>query len=120
MWLHAVWHFLRFLQRERSITITNFLPSIPFLSSLLETTGRSGTGRRKALSISMISPSTESNFTFSPVRPALSSVVKGFFLSPQPANAPAASKPVSRNSRLEFFSQPPLQLQLMDLRFTVV
>jgi hypothetical protein len=51
----------------------------------------------------MISPSTESSFTFSPVRFTFSSGVKGFFLSPHPARAPAANKPVRGIRVLNFF-----------------
>jgi hypothetical protein len=100
MWSQASWHFLKFLQRERSITITKLFPSIPFLCSAFETCGISGTGFKNALSTSMTSPSTESSFTFSPDAFTDSSPdSKGFFVE-QPAARPA-SNPAVINSLLD-------------------
>jgi hypothetical protein len=49
------------------MTITNFFPGMPCLASMFEMACESGTGLRNAVSTSMMSPSTDSSFTFSPL-----------------------------------------------------
>ena len=78
---------------------------MPLRANSLETAGNSGTGFRKALSTSITSPSTESNFTISPEGFTCSAVVasgaKGLFPVEHPATAKLANKPAEINSLLD-------------------
>jgi hypothetical protein len=104
------------------MTITKLFPAIPFLSSAFETCGTSGTGFRKALSTSMISPSTERSCTISPEAFTLSSCgVKGSF-DEQPAAKPA-NNPAAINSLRDdvcLFIEVVVEPYKDDLRFTHV
>jgi hypothetical protein len=102
MWLQADWHFFKLLHLAKSMTITNFLPAIPILAASFDTAGKLGTGFKKALSISMTSPSTDKSFTISPDGFAsIARSSKGFFFVEHPAKAKPANNPVARNSRRE-------------------
>src|SRR5690242_12415589 len=103
MWLQAFWQALTFLHLERSITITNFLPGMPLLASLFVTAGRSGTGFKNALSISMTLPSTDKSFTICPEGLIWSSSGAKGLLVLHPATAAEARNPVKRNSLLDCF-----------------
>ena len=77
-----------------------FLSSDPDTRFGIDTGGRSDTGRKKASSISMTSPSTESNLTVFPegvIMPFACAVSNGFSFPEQPVSAALASKPAAKN-----------------------
>ena len=65
--------------------------------------GNTGTGFKNALSTSIISPSTDNNFTISPegLTSGISSAVNGFFVA-QPARVTPATKLLAIKSLLVF------------------